>query len=268
MNHHNDYINKIICGDCIVEMQKFDDGYFDYCITSPPFKEDDVEVIHSTYKDNPFLDRGYKKILLDLINQDENYYRVYTLGEWGKLENLVYRKYRMVDEMPKEYQAMAYGLDFGFVNPSAVVKVCLCEGNEVFVEEKLYRPKMTNPDIIEFFSHQERGDIYADPTELQMIEEIRRADLNIYPADKDVRLGIDLCKRQTLNITKQSVNLTKEIGGYQHKVDSNGNVLEEPVKYNDHLMDAIRYAVFGIVARMGFSTVKSSGDVIEVQVFG
>jgi phage terminase large subunit len=222
-------------------------------------KEEGVQLIKSTYKDNPFLPRDYIQTLENLINEDENYYRVYALGEWGRLENLVYRNYKIVDMMPQEWEAMAYGLDFGYVNPSALVKVCLIK-RDVYIEEIFYKPGMTNSDIIERLSHEGKGDIYADPTQLQMIEEIRRAGHNIYPANKDVKLGIDLCKRQVLNITKSSANLIKEIGGYQYKKDKDGRVLEDPVKFNDHALDAMRYCVFGLVDRFGFATATPGGN--------
>lgn len=216
-------------------------------------KERDVEVIHSTYVDNPFLNSDYIESLKQLINEDLNYYRVYALGEWGRLEHLIYTNWKQIETMPAEWQAMAYGLDFGYVNPTALVKVCICE-REVYIEELIYRTHLTNADLIELLSHQQRADIYADPSEPQRIEEIQRAGYIIYPANKDVQLGIDLCRRQTLNITKSSVNLLKEIQGYQRKINKDGVALEEPVKFNDHACDAMRYAVYGLVDRFGFAT--------------
>ena len=125
--------------------------------------------------------------------------------------------------------AFAYGLDFGYNNPSAIVRVSISD-REVYVEERLYQTHMTNAQIIEFLSHEPKGDIYCDPTELQHIEEIKGAGYAAYPANKDVKLGIDLCKRQTLLITLDSANLLKEIQGYSYKKSKDGGVLDEPVK--------------------------------------
>jgi phage terminase large subunit len=47
-----------------------------------------------------------------------------------------------------------------------------------------------------------------------------------------------------LYITDRSVNLLKEIRSYKWKTDKDGKVLDEPVKFNDHGCDALRYAVF------------------------
>ncbi len=221
--------------------------------------EEGVEVIRSNYKDNPYLDKSYIQFLENSINEDENFYRVYVLGEWGKLENLIYRNYKVVPELPDMDGAKwSYGLDFGLVNPSAIIKVYLLE-ERFYLEERLYKPGLTNSDIIEFFSHEEKGDIYGDPSAKQMIEEIYRANLNCYEAHKSVKDGIDLCQRQTLTIAESSDNLIKEIRGYQWKKDKDGNVLSEPVKLRDHLMDAMRYAIFGITERYGFATARS-GD--------
>ena len=89
-----------------------------------------------------------------------------------------------------------------------------------------------------------KGTIFADSAEPQRIEEIYRAGFDIHPARKiSVRDGIDFVKRFKLYIDKESTNIIKEIKFYSYKVDKNGKVLDEPVKLNDHAMDAIRYAI-------------------------
>ena len=221
--------------------------------------QEDVEVIKSTFLDNPFLSKEYVKTITDLINQDENAYRVYALGEWGLLQRRIYTNYKIISHLPDMKEAKwCYGLDFGLVNPSALLKVYLLDG-QFYLDERLYRSNMTNADIIEFLTHEDRGDIYGDPTEKQMIEEIFRAGFNAYDGHKTVKEGLDLCQRQTLFITKDSINLIKEIDSYQWKEDKNGNVLPEPVKFNDHLVDCMRWAIWGITERFGFATAKPGG---------
>ncbi len=220
--------------------------------------ETDVEVVHSTFQDNPYLHQDYIDLLTDLINQDENAYRVYVLGEWGLLEGKIYSNYKVIPELPDMKGAKwAYGLDFGLVNPSAVIKVYLLN-DKFYLEERLYQRDLTNSDIIEFFSHEERGDIYGDPTEKQMIAEIQRAGYNAFEGHKGVKEGIDLCQRQTLYIPQDSVHLITEIQNYHWKKNKNATgediFLEEPVAYNDHCMGPIRWTIWGITSRFGFAT--------------
>ena len=89
---------------------------------------------------------------------------------------------------------------------------------------------MTNAQIIEFLSHEPLADIYCDPTELQHIEEIKGAGFADHPTNKDVKLGIDLCKCQTLLITLDSANLIKDMQGYQYRKAKDGSILDESVK--------------------------------------
>lgn len=54
-------------------------------------KEDEnIEVCHSTYKDNEFLDEDYKKLLESYKETDPYYYDVYCLGKWGVLGKTVF----------------------------------------------------------------------------------------------------------------------------------------------------------------------------------
>src|SRR3972149_3356949 len=219
-------------------------------------KEKDVEVIHSTFKDNPFLPDSYITSLTDLINQDENFYRVYALGEWGLFEGKIYSNYLVIPELPKMEQAKwAYGLDFGLINPSALVKVFLYD-DKFYVEERLYRSGMTNADIIERLSHEEKGDVFGDPSAKMMVEEIRRAGYMAYEGHKGVKEGIDLCQRQKLYIPESSQNLIKEIRNYAWKKNKDGGFMPEPVKFNDHACDAMRYAIWGLTERFGFATAR------------
>lgn len=47
-------------------------------------------VIHTTYRDNKFIDDEYKRTLEALKDQDPFYYMVYALGEWGILGDTVF----------------------------------------------------------------------------------------------------------------------------------------------------------------------------------
>lgn len=53
-------------------------------------KDDNVFVMHSTYKDNDFLDDDYKNLLESYKDTDPYYYDVYCLGNWGVLGKCVF----------------------------------------------------------------------------------------------------------------------------------------------------------------------------------
>jgi phage terminase large subunit len=86
--------------------------------------------------------------------------------------------------------------------------------------------------------------LFCDNAEPKTIEELIRAGYNAKPADKDVTEGIRKVKSLPLYVTRRSVNLIKELKSYKWKVTKDGKVLDEPVKFNDHACDALRYGVF------------------------
>jgi len=211
------------------------------------FSKGHCQVIHSTYRDNPFLDKEYVRNLEELKEIDPNYWRIYGLGEWGILEDIIYAPYAM-DGWREVFQDVYYGLDFGFNNPCALLKIGEYDG-EIWLEEKIYESRLTNEDLIVKLEYaippsQRHDPIYADESEPARIEEIRRAGFNIHPADKSVSDGIDFVKRQKIHSCAENVNLNKERRSYKWRKDKNGIVLDEPVKFNDHLMDAKRYGIY------------------------
>lgn len=207
-------------------------------------KEANICEITSNYKDNPFLSAEYIDIIESLKHQDENYWRVYGEGEWGSLDHIIYNNYKIVDDIPVAGETI-YGCDFGVANPTAVVE-CGITTSGIYVSELLYQTNMTNSDLIDWIKDTipPTAVIYCDTAEPNRIIELRRANIQARKSDKSIKDGIDFCRRQQLKINKRSINLLKEIQAYTYKQDRNGNVIDEPVKYNDHLCDALRYAVY------------------------
>ncbi len=209
-----------------------------------------VSSFQSNYKMNPFLSREYIEQLEGLAEVDENYYRIYALGEWGVLKNLIYSNWDVVDRIPEDYDEIVCGLDFGYVHPTALIEVRIKE-NEAWARELIYQSHLTNNDLIENMKGKvDKGTpIYADSAEPQRIQEIYRAGFNIYPAEKSVSFGINRVKQYKIHALSDSVNLIKELRSYKWREDKEGKILEEPVKFNDHAMDAMRYALVSVQNR-------------------
>lgn len=207
--------------------------------------KDNTVILKTTYQHNRFLDEEYKQVINNLQHEDKMYFNIYGLGEWGVLGNLIYSNWEVISDVPVSYDEIIWGLDFGFNNPSALLKIGIKDGN-LYLLEEMYKTGLTNQDLIKELRKRIATfeSIYADSAEPARIEEIRRAGFRIYPAQKDVTDGLDFVKRQRIFIHKGCSNTIKEIQGYKYKEDKDGNVLDEPVKFADHLMDAMRYAIY------------------------
>lgn len=215
----------------------------------------DVTIIHSTYKDNEYLDQETINEIERLQETDQNLWRIYGLGQMGILENLVYTHWKTIEKLPDG--DTYYGLDFGYNNPSALIEIRI-QDEDVYVKEILYESRLTNQDLInriESAGISKSYPIYADSEDPQRIKEIEQAGYNIQGVDKEkgsVKRGIDIIKSRKLFITNDSVNTLKEIRAYKWQ-EKEGKPIEEPIKYNDHALDALRYAVYGSSKRVGLS---------------
>lgn len=214
---------------------------------------DDCSFFQSSYKDNPHLGQTIIEEIERLKETDENYWRVYGLGERGINMAAIFPKFEIVDEVPSGAQFIAHGLDWGFTNdPTALISVWKM-GHHLYLQEILYETGLTNMDIGERFKEiiQGRDEIIADSAEPKSIEEIFRLGFNIKPSKKgrdSISQGIDIMKRHKLHIIKGSLNLIKEIQNYKWITDKNGRMLNQPDPGNDHAMDAVRYVCLNKLA--------------------
>lgn len=200
-------------------------------------------LIHSTYKDNPFLGDAQVKEIENLIQYDESYYRIYALGEKGSGKTTIYTHWKYYETLP-EIKSVIYGLDFGFNHPTSLIECSFTE-NDVYVKEIIYQSHMTADDLVKKMKElniSTKTEIICDGARPEMIEDIRRGGFNTKVAIKEVKKGIDSVKSSGLFINKESLNVVKEINSYKWK--TNGDVvLDEPVKVYDDAMDAMRYAI-------------------------
>lgn len=207
---------------------------------------EDVTFIKSTFRDNPFLSAEVVKEIERLKETDPELWRIYGEGERGTNRNTIYPNWELCDSIPEGCDII-YGLDFGYINPSALVRIGIKE-KSAYCEEVYYQSYLTNAQRIEkarelLPTHEMRQPLYCDSAEPQDIEEFYKAGFNAKASNKDVEKGINKMKEYKIFITRGSVNIQKEIKSYKWQEDKNGRILESPVKFNDHALDAIRYAV-------------------------
>lgn len=221
----------------------------------------DAIIIHSTYKDNPYVSPQIVRSLELRAETDPNFYRVFVLGQYGTYEGLVFKEnenwfkckaWPADDEGTEVFKWRVYGLDFGFShNPSAYIEIRYSDG-QLWAKEHFYETGLLNPEIAELIYNlgAARMDTVADAAEPKSIAEIRRDKKHrckIHPAIKgpdSVKFGINQVKQYRLNVFEDSLNLIKELRNYSWRKDKKtGLYLNEPNKGFDHLIDALRYAV-------------------------
>lgn len=205
----------------------------------------------STVEHNPIklVRERYMAQLDGLEGQDEVFYKIYRKGLWAAQRGRIYSW----DERPLppgKIDETWYAGDFGYsIDPAGVARFYR-KADEVWLEEVLYRTGLTNQAlgtamIEEGLDPNELS--YWDSAEPKSIEELRNLGFNAQPAEKgqdSVRAGIDFVKATKVHmIPGRCPNIKAEMLQYHWREDKTGKSLNEPVKFKDHLMSAIRYGI-------------------------
>lgn len=210
-----------------------------------------VRLIISDYRHNPYCPDKIKMKLEALKLKDLESWFVYARGKTGKISGIIFRNWDVVPFIPQEATLIAHGLDFGFTNdPTACISVYKYNG-ALWLKETLYPHAddsgWTNPEIVRRLKAaniKPHEAIVADSAEPKSIAEISGMGMRIEPAKKgpdSIKQSIDILKRYDLKVTQDSVNLKRELSRYKWATDKDGHSINEPVDFDNHLMDALRY---------------------------
>lgn len=234
-------------GNIIIDFNPSDPVHWIYDLA----ERDDADLFLSTYKDNKFLPKELVKEIERLKERDPDYWRVYGEGQRAVFsERQIFRDWHYIPfkDFP-ELDDWSLGVDFGYsMDSCAIVKVAK-QNDKLYVHELLYKKGMTNRDIAQFLKENNLNDIltFCDSAEPKSIEELRQMDIWAKPAIKgqgSINAGISLLKEFEIIGSIESKNLQKEQQSYLWDELKDGTIINKPVDKNNHLMDALRYAVY------------------------
>lgn len=256
---------------------------------------DDCDFIKLTYLDNEALgkeekseilryrERGYKMIDGEIETDDKgnriiintywaNMWKVYGEGEVGEVEGRIYNWHSIpLEEYLKIEKEVYYGVDWGKVDPFAVVEIKYHDGN-VYVHELNYASENEiERGMNETVLHQiKAGDNPVEGTEgligwlfekLQIakdkyitcdnnrpnkIRSLRRSGWEYAHAvggKTDLINRIGILSGLNVYYTSSSKNIEAEQEAYCYDKDKFGVIQEQPIDQDNHTIDAIAYCV-------------------------
>ena len=219
----------------------------------------DCLYLHSTFRDNPFLEQSIINQILSYKDTDEDQWSVYGLGLPAKNNELVYNSYSYwssedelyeIDEEGKQhpkFEDVVIGCDWGYQHPSAIVKVWIDSNyKRVWVKELIHESYLTTDDLIQKMKQSEIPDgikLFGDSAEPKTIEAVRRAGFDITSSMKEVKQGIDCMKSYKMFIHSDSIKTLDELRKYKWRM-VNEMKTDEPIKLFDDGLSATRYAVY------------------------
>ena len=252
-----------------------DDPVYDYILHPRP----NQITINVNYLDNPFCSKRIKDEAEFLKNSDYELYQHVYLGHLRAFaSNLIYKDKFKVEDIKqfliRTYDSRAlfknepvkvrYGLDFGWVHPSAIVETFETDGT-IYITREIVASEMDIDDIEERYTSemlfQDLSLVYGDPARIDLINQLatprfskhgnRLKGIRIEPAHKgqgSVESGITWLKtHKNIIIDSSCIYTIDNFKKYSYKMDVNGIILPVIQKINDDCPDAVRYAYSDVI---------------------
>ncbi len=219
--------------------------------------------------DNPILDDKYKNAIKN--SYTGMFFKRYILGEWALAYGAIYDSYDESNEYEKPFDNPSYyivGIDYGTTNATAAV-LCAVTPNkwpQIRVESEYYydsekkgRSKTDAElvrDIKDFIGYKSVRAIYVDPAAASFKVALQQNDLPVLDANNDVLPGIrtisTFIANKNIVIHRSCKTLIEHIQSYSWDPKAAERGEDKPVKKNDHILDALRYACFSAFPRAEF----------------
>lgn len=230
----------------------------------------DANTYSTNYLINEFLDDTDRAVFERMRETNYRKYAVAGLGEWGIAEGLVYENWEVTDfdigkegePIPKGCEAEGkrrqykhfFGLDYGYVNdPTAFIAFAANPiEKELFIYDEHYETKMLNSDIAAMITAKgyAKERIRADCAEPKSNDDLRRMGIQrIMPSVKgkdSILNGIAQIQEYKIYVHPKCENTVRELSSYRWRVDKSENGINRPEDADNHLMDALRYAMYDV----------------------
>lgn len=221
--------------------------------------------LHFTLDDNPYVDESYKKRIRDSLSG--LFYKRNYLGLWCLAEGAIFdffdRKIHVLPNPPAAAEYWIASIDYGTVNPFACVLIGVSTGKytqtgkrlwaekEYYWDPKVKGRQKTNSefasDVQEFLEPYGVKQLYIDPSAEAFQLELRRKGLHPIHANNAVEDGIQIMtsemKKGNFYICEDCSNLIREMESYVWDSRAADKGYDQPLKKNDHIIDATRYAL-------------------------
>jgi len=211
------------------------------------------------------LDKTDIAVFERLKKENPRRYAVAGLGEWGVAEGLVFERWEVREfdpgiltdkSNPDSWKFKhVFGLDYGYTNdPTAFIAMAVNPvDKEIYIYDEHYETRMLNDAIAQMIISKGYGKerIRADAAEPKSNEDLKRLGISrIVPARKgrdSILNGIARLQEYMIFVHPRCKNTIAELSSYQWKKSKGGEPLNVPEDGNNHLMDAMRYAMEDIV---------------------
>jgi phage terminase large subunit len=236
---------------------------YNFTVEEPP--ENSI-FIHSTYKDNPFLNAEYIAALDEMEFRNPAKYRVYGRGEWGiDTDGLVITNWRKEEFNPMELAASGLehraGCDLGWIDKTAIIDTLYDRENRtIYVFNEFYKSGCQLSDIAAAIGNMnlKKTKIFVDAAEPRSIQYFKQEGINATPCSKgrdSVKAGLMFLQDSLIIVHPSCQNFITELENFSYiKSKVTGEFTEDTTHEWSHAIDACRYAYSDIYTQTKLKT--------------
>ena len=240
---------------------------YDFCEVNPPFS---FIYTHSTYKDNPFLNKEYVAELEELYKRNPAKARIFCDGSWGvDAEGLVLTNWRAEEFNPMELAAAGLehraGIDLGWIDKTAIIDSLYDRENKIiYVFNEFYKSGCQLSEIAAAINNMQlkKTKIYVDSAEPRSIQFLKNEGINAVGCTKgkdSVKAGLMFLQDNLIIVHPSCRNFIMELENFSYiKSKQTGEWTEDTTHEWSHAIDACRYAYSDIYTNTKLKTLSKS----------
>ena len=231
---------------------------------------EDAIYLHSTFRDNPFLDAQYIAQLESLYITNPAKARIFCDGEWGvNPEGLVIQNWRQqeFDVMELASQGLEHraGIDLGWVDKSAIIDTLYDRENKtIYVFNEFYKSGCQLSELAQNIVSMglQKCKIYVDAAEPRSIQYFRKEGINAIACSKgkdSVKAGLMFLQDHLIVVHPKCKNFITELENFSYiKSKLTGEYTEDTTHEWSHAIDACRYAYSDIYTNTKLKSINKN----------
>lgn len=240
---------------------------YDFCEVSPP---NSFIFIHSTYKDNPFLNAEYIAELEELYTRNPQKARIFCDGEWGvDSQDLVITNWKIqtFDAMALAASGLEHraGMDLGWIDKSAIIDSLYDKQNKtIYVFNEFYKSGCQLSELATAIKDMNltKTKLYVDSAEPRSIQFFKNEGINAYPCAKgkdSVKAGLMFLQDNLIIVHPSCKSLIMELENFCYiRSKQTGQLTEDTTHEWSHAISGLRYGFSDIYTKKKLKTIDKS----------
>lgn len=263
------------------------DPVYKFCV-DPETKRKNCKTVWINYTDNSLCPQIMIEEAETLKAINYPLYEHIWLGKPLDItDDVIFKDRFRVQELPIEYYdgkpfydnkylARFYGMDFGFsVDPAAMVEIYQIDKNTIYINREIYENGLLPSKYIEKIKEKipesilHRHKYWCDAARPDSIAQLKHDGLLCDAAPKQkgsVEAGIEYLQGLNIIVNPACTNMIYELHNYKYKTDKlTGEITTDIIDANNHLIDAIRYALWQQIQAAKRPIMFTEADILALE---